>query len=58
MNQFQIVSPWVNHIYAVFEGGANDIVLGKVCPDGSHANADAISFIGLVDVLTSVVHIC
>jgi hypothetical protein len=50
MNQSGIVSPRVNHIDAVFEGSANDIVLGKVCPDWGHANADAISFIGLVDV--------
>jgi hypothetical protein len=48
--QSRIVSPWVNHIDAVFEGRANDIVLGKVRPDWGHANADAISFISLVDV--------
>lgn len=50
-SQSRIASPRVNHINAVFEGGANDIVLGKVCRDWGHANTDAISFIGLVDVL-------
>lgn len=50
ISQSRIALPRVNHINAVFEGGANDIVLGKVCCDWGHANADAISFIGLVDV--------